>query len=167
MMEALIRLLNDKSNPVLQFFKYMICGGCAFVVDFVIFYFCIWLIFPALTESDPFTSVLHALNMEITPVTEAVRLRHFWMSKVICFIFSNLTAYLLNIRFVFESGRHKRHHELFLFYAISTVSFVVGTWLGAVLIGTFGLDTTYSYAGAVVSALLINFAGRKYLIFKG
>jgi hypothetical protein len=54
-----------------------------------------------------------------------------------------------------------------LFYAVSLVSFFVGTFIGAWLIKGFGLDTTYSYIAAMVSALLINYAGRKFFIFHG
>jgi hypothetical protein len=60
-----------------------------------------------------------------------------------------------------------RHHELLLFYAVSFIAFLAGTSAGDLLIRFGGLDTTYSYVTAMISALLINFAGRKYFIFHG
>lgn len=159
--------LEDKENPFAQFLKYVICGGLATGVDMAAFFLFAWLVFPALTESDPFAKLLELLNFDIRAVSESVRLRNYWIDKVACFMFSNFTAYILNVLFVFKAGKHKRHHEMMLFYAVSLVSFLIGTFAGDILIRFFGLDTTYSYIAAMISALLINYAGRKFFIFKG
>lgn len=159
--------LAEKENPFVQFIKYGMCGGAATAVDMTAFFLFAWLIFPALTESDPFTKLLGFLHFDIRTVSESVRLRNYWIDKAICFLFSNFAAYILNVLFVFKAGKHKRHHELMLFYAVSLVSFFVGTFIGAWLIKGFGLDTTYSYIAAMISALLINYAGRKFFIFHG
>lgn len=159
--------LNDKDNHVLQFLKYGLCGGLATVVDMTVFFLFAWLVFPALTESDPFTKLLEWVNLEVRSVSEAVRLRNYWIDKVTCFMFSNLTAYVLNVLFVFKSGKHKRHHELILFYVVSAVAFFLGTVAGDLLIRFAGFDTTYSYICAVIAALLINYTGRKFFIFHG
>lgn len=159
--------LSEKDNQLVQFIKYGMCGGAATIVDMTVFFLFAWLVFPALTASDPFTKLLGILNLDIREVSEAVRLRNYWIDKVICFLFSNFTAYILNVLFVFKAGKHKRHHELMLFYAVSLISFLVGTAVGAWLIKGFGLDTTYSYIAAMISALLINYAGRKFFIFHG
>ncbi|MDD3275854.1 MAG: GtrA family protein [Kiritimatiellales bacterium] len=159
--------LSEKDNHLVQFIKYGMCGGAATVVDMTVFFLFAWLVFPALTESDPFTKLLGALNFDVRTVSESIRLRNYWIDKGICFLFSNFTAYILNVLFVFKAGKHKRHHELMLFYAVSLVSFFIGTFVGAWLIKGFGLDTTYSYIAAMISALLINYAGRKFFIFHG
>ena len=159
--------LNEKDNPLVQFIKYGMCGGAATVVDMAVFFLFAWLVFPALTQSDPFVKLLGVFNLDVRIVSESIRLRNYWIDKVICFMFSNLTAYILNVLFVFKAGKHKRHHELMLFYAVSLVSFFIGTFVGAWLIKSFGLDTTYSYIAAMISALLINYAGRKFFIFNG
>ena len=159
--------LSEKENPFVQFIKYGMCGGAATAVDMTVFFLFAWLAFPALTESDPFTKLLGFLNFDIRAVSESVRLRNYWIDKGICFLFSNFTAYVLNVLFVFKAGKHKRHHELMLFYAVSLISFFIGTFVGAWLIKGFGLDTTYSYIAAMISALLINYAGRKFFIFHG
>lgn len=159
--------LTDKENPFVQFIKYGLCGGAATAVDMSVFFLFAWLVFPALTESDPFTRLLSVLHLDIRTVSESVRLRNYWIDKTVCFLFSNFTAYILNVLFVFKAGKHKRHHELMLFYAVSLVSFFIGTFTGAWLIKAFGLDTTYSYIAAMLSALLINYAGRKFFIFHG
>jgi len=159
--------LSEKDNRLVQFIKYGVCGGAATAVDMTIFFLFAWLIFPALRESDPFTKLLGFLHFDVRTVSESVRLRNYWIDKTIGFLFSNFTAYILNVLFVFKAGKHKRHHELMLFYAVSLISFFVGTFIGAWLIKGFGLDTTYSYIAAVISALLINYAGRKFFIFHG
>lgn len=159
--------LSEKDNRLVQFIKYGMCGGAATVVDVTVFFLLAWLVFPALTSSDPFTKLLNFLNLDIRIVSESVRLRNYWIDKSVCFIFSNFAAYILNVMFVFKAGKHKRHHELLLFYAVSTISFIFGTTAGDLLIRFGGLDTTYSYVTAAISALLINYAGRKFFIFHG
>jgi putative flippase GtrA len=167
MKNLITSFLNDKDNHFVQFIKYGMCGVLATMVDMTVFFLFAWLVFPALTESDPFTKLLGLLNFEIREVTEAVRLRNYWIDKIICFMISNFAAYILNVLFVFKAGKHKRHHELMLFYAVSTVAFFLGTVAGDLLIRFAGLDTTYSYACAAIAALLINYTGRKFFIFHG
>lgn len=159
--------LYEKDNRLVQFIKYGLCGGTATVVDMAVFFLFAWLIFPALTESDPVAGLLARFGLSIQAVSEPVRLRNYWISKVVCFMFSNFTAYILNVLFVFKAGKHKRHHEMMLFYAVSTISFIFGTAAGDLLIRFFSFDTTYSYIAAMISALLINYAGRKFFIFHG
>jgi putative flippase GtrA len=159
--------LSEKDNRLVQFIKYGMCGGAATVVDMTVFFLFAWLVFPALTSSDPFARLLGTLHLDVRAVSETVRLHNYWIDKVICFLFSNFTAYILNVKFVFKAGKHKRHHELMLFYAVSLVSFLIGTLAGDLLIRFGGFDTTYSYIAAMISALLINYTGRKYVIFHG
>lgn len=159
--------LAEKDNHLVQFIKYGLCGGAASVVDITVFFMLAWLVFPALKESDPFAQLLLKIGKDIQIVSETLRLRNYWIDKSICFLFSNFTAYVLNVLFVFKAGKHKRHHELILFYAVSLVSFIIGTSAGDLLIRFGGLDTTYSYIAAMISALLINYAGRKFFIFHG
>jgi len=167
MKKQISAFLANKENPFVQFLKYGICGGIATGVDMAVFFLFAWLVFPALTESDPFTKVLTFMGFSIQEISEPVRLRNYWINRTACFLFSNFAAYILNVLFVFKAGKHKRSHELILFYAVSLTAFLVGTVVGAWLIKGFGLDTTYSYVAAMISALLINFAGRKFFIFKG
>jgi putative flippase GtrA len=100
-------------------------------------------------------------------VDESLRSRNFVIDSVVTFLFSNLTAYVLNVLWVFEPGRHRRMVEVALFYAVSTASMGVGTFLGWFLISIFGLSTTASYLAKMFSSLLINFLCRKFIVFKG
>ena len=86
--------LTEKDNRLVQFIKYGMCGGAATAVDMAVFFLFAWLVFPALTESDPFTKLLGFLNLDIRIVSESVRLRNYWIDKAICFLFSNFTVFV-------------------------------------------------------------------------
>ena len=83
------------------------------------------------------------------------------------FMASNLTVYILNILFVFKSGKYNRWKEVGLFYLVSGISVGIGVLVGVVLIEGFGLSTTYSYVAKAISTMLINYAARKFFIFHG
>jgi putative flippase GtrA len=82
-------------------------------------------------------------------------------------VVSNLVCYLINIAWVFEPGRHHWLVEISLFYLVSGISFAIGTGLQTWLIAQFGLQTTLAFGANLVTALLINYAMRKFVIFKG
>ena len=164
MKKHITAFLFEKDNHLVQFLKYGICGGIATVVDVVTFFLLAWFAFPALAQDDIFVRLF---DLSPEPITEALRARNFIINSILCFLVSNLSAYILNILFVFKTGKHKRHHELLLFYAVSIVSLILATAAGWMLISVFGLGTTWSYVAKMVAAVLINYAGRKFFIFNG
>ncbi len=147
-----------------QFIKYSLAGALATAVDILIFYLVAITLLPSLNPGDP---AARLLGLRIAPIAESARSTHYVWGKVIAFMFSNLTAYLVNIRWVFTPGRHKRAVEIALFFAVSTTSFVLGTSLGWLLIRLAGLPTTHAYVANGLASLAINFAGRKFVVFKG
>ena len=151
-------------SPLVQFIKYGICGGAATGVHILIFYFCAVNILPALGATDPAVRWFH---FNVMPIADEVRKWHALVDNVIAFLFSNLTAYGLNILWVFERGRHHWLLEIGLFYAVSGVSMVVGSVLQTWLIGHHGLSTTAAFGANIVASLMINYALRKFVIFKG
>ena len=150
--------------PWVQFVKYALGGGVATAVDVLVFYTMSWKIVPALNDADP---IVRKLRLAITHVDEETRSRRFILNSACAFVFSNLTAYLINVFWVFEPGRYAWYVEIGLFYAVSGLSIFIGTFLGWLLIRTLHLSTTYSYVTKIISALLINFVCRKYVVFKG
>ena len=86
--------------------------------------------------------------------------------KIIEFILANLVCYAINVAWVFEPGRHSRHKEIMLFFGVSLVGFVLGTALGTGLIIWFNAGAVTAYVANLVAAVLINYAGRKYYVFK-
>ncbi|MEN7972363.1 MAG: GtrA family protein [Verrucomicrobiota bacterium] len=157
-------ILLEKNHPGIQFFKYSMCGGTAMAVDMVAFFLVAWLLFPALTETDV---LVRLFSMEVEPVPEHVRTLNFCIGNGMAFMLSNLTAYILNVLFVFRAGKHSRWKEVGLFYLVSAISVGIGVGVGVVLIQGFGLSTTFSYVAKAVSTTLINYAARKYIIFHG
>ncbi len=155
------RLLRDGTPG--QFVRYALCGVAATVVDMAVFYAFAWRLIPALGAGDP---LVRLLGVELPALDVAVRARNFAINRGLAFVASNFAAYLLNIRWVFRAGRHRRAVELTLFYVVSVFSWMVGTAAGWVLISAFGLSTTLSYGANIVSAALVNFVCRKVWIFK-
>jgi putative flippase GtrA len=161
---SLNKILLEKSHSGIQFLKYALCGCVALATDMLVFFLVAWLFFPALTESDVLVQLLH---IPVEAIPENVRTLNFCIGSVIAFLVSNLTAYILNVLFVFTAGKHSRRKEVGLFYLVSAISVGIGIGLGAVLIQRFGLSTTSSYIAKAISTTLINYAARKYIIFHG
>ncbi len=163
-MRLVKKILFEKNHPGIQFLKYSFFGGFAFAADIITFFLVAWFFFPALTEDD---SLVKLFNLDVVPVSQTVRTINFVICSAFAFMVSNLTAYILNVLFVFKAGKHGLWKELGLFYLVSGISIMIGTAVGAVLINVFGLATTFSYLAKAVSATLINYAGRKFFIFHG
>ena len=163
-MSAIKNIIGNKEHAGIQFLKYVFCGGLAFVVDFCSFYILAIWFFPALKLEDP---LVRLFGFEVAPISDELQITNYWIGKGISFLLANIVAYLLNIRFVFKGGRHSRHREVILFFAISWIAFALGTGAGDLLIRLFEAQTSTSYLCSMISAVLINYMGRKYFIFHG
>lgn len=157
-------LLSHETSPAVQFIKYAVAGGIATATSVVLFHLLGWRIFPCLTARDPFVRLLH---LQIQETDDRRRSRNAMRSNGVSFIFSNMVAYGLNVLFVFRAGRHPWPIELLLFYLVSGVSLVTGTALMGWLIRRFGMLTTIAFGANLVTALMINYAMRRYVIFNG
>lgn len=167
MTSLLKQFTRREAGPIVQFIKYGICGGAATFVHMILFYALATLLFPAVSPNDPAAGVLRYIGLPVAEVADALRARNAMISTAIAFIFSNLTAYLLNIVWVFQPGRHHPVVEIVFFYAVSGISMVIGTFLLGVLIHSFGFTTSTAFIANLVTCTLINFAMRKFVIFKG
>ena len=163
-MSGLKKLLSHDSGHLVQFIKYGIAGGVATVTHIVLFQFAAWLIWPCLTEGD---NLVKLLNLDLPTISDGLRATRATYANVLAFMIANLVAYILNIKFVFKPGRHHWLVEVGLFYAVSGVSMVLGTLLMWWLIRQFSLSTDIAFFANIVMAVLINYAMRKYVIFKG
>ena len=153
-----------KDLPLLQFIKYGMCGGLATLADFTVFYTLAIFVLPALNPDD---EVVRLLGLQVSELTDTVRTFRFTVNRILSFMIANMVAYITNVIFVFESGRHSRLKELLLFYCVSGVAFGIGLALAASLIQFFGISTTLANLSNIVSAVLINYALRRFYIFKG
>ena len=163
-MAMLKKILFEKNHPGVQFLKYSMCGGFALAVDMVVAFLVAWLWLPALNGDELF---VRWFGLHYEPVSEAVRTTNFVWGNAIAFMVSNLTAYVLNVLFVFKAGKHNRWKEIGMFYLVSAISVGIGVAIGASLIPWLGLSYDWSYIAKAISTTLINYAARKYIIFHG
>jgi putative flippase GtrA len=163
-MTILEGFMGRDAGPLVQFIKYGICGGLATGAHIVVFHLVAWKLFPALEKNDWAVEWFH---LPIAHHDNATRSRNSMIDNGIAFLFSNMVAYVANVLWVFHPGRHSRLVEIGLFYLVSGVSIVIGTSLMGWLIRRYGMRTTYAFCSNLVTALLINYAMRKFFIFNG
>jgi len=154
---------NDNHTPLIQFLKYGIAGGLATLVHIGLFYWMALKWLPALNEHDVIATLLH---LSIPEVSHGIRARNSMIDNTVAFLFSNLTAYVINILWVFERGRHHPALEFLFFYAVSGVSILIGSILMGALIHSFGMTTSLAFFANIIVSLMINFFLRKHVIFK-
>jgi putative flippase GtrA len=154
---------------LLQFLKYAISGVIATGVHLIVFYGMTTFLWPALTADDPALPFLAWLGARAAPaaLTDAERAARALAANGVGFVLSNLTAYVLNILWVFTRGRHRWWVEIGLFYAVAGVSLIVGSALQTWLIARLGWSTTVAFGANVVVSLMINYVLRKFVIFRG
>lgn len=149
---------------LIQFIKYALGGAAATVVHITFFHLFAWKFFPALQADD---WAVKALKLPVAELGDQERSRNSMLDNFLAFLISNVAAYLINIWWVFTPGRHRWFVELGLFYAVSGLSMAIGTALMGLLIRRYGMRTTYAFGANLVSAVLINYAARKFFIFQG
>ena len=163
-MNFLDQLLGNQAGPLLQFIKYGISGCIAVSIHILVFHLVAWKLFFALQADD---WVVRLLKLPVQKVDDATRSRNSMIGNGIAFVISNFVAYVINIYWVFVPGRYYWVIEIALFYLVSGVAIVIGTALMGYLIRRFGMMTTYAFSANLFSALMINYAMRKFFIFNG
>jgi putative flippase GtrA len=158
------QLSGNTAGGIFQFIKYAISGGIATATHILVFHVIAWKVFFALQANDWFVKLL---NLPIKPLDNTTRAQNSMKANGVAFMVSNLVAYLLNIYWVFKPGRYYWMLEIGLFYLVSGVAIVIGTALMAFLIRRFGMLTTHAFGANLFSALMINYAMRKFFIFHG
>jgi len=169
---------NENHTPFIQFLKYGISGAIATTVHIALFYWMALNVLPALDPGEVqkvlnFLPDLHQhplittlLNLDLPSVSQGVRARNAMIDNAAAFLFSNLTAYIINIMWVFERGRHHPALEFIFFYAVSGFSILIGTTLMGFMIHRFGIDTSLAFGANIIVSLIINFFLRTHVIFK-
>ncbi len=152
------------NDTIVQFIKYALAGGLATATHIVVFHLIAWKAFPALQPHD---HAVRLLRLRIREINDYQRARNSMISNATAFVVANLVAYVTNIMWVFERGRHTFLIEIGLFYLVSGISVALGTALMGILIRRFGMLTTYAFAANIVTAVMINYAVRKFFIFQG
>ena len=163
-MNLIDQLFGNESANVIQFIKYGISGCIAVAAHILVFHLVAWKIFFALQSNDWFVRLF---NLPIRELDDGTRSQNSMLSNVFAFMISNLVAYIINVYWVFVPGRYHWMVEIVLFYLVSGASLVIGTAIMGLLIRRFGMLTTYAFGSNIFTALLINYAMRKFFIFKG
>ncbi len=153
-----------EATPLIQFIKYGICGVLATGVDMILFFLLAWKVFPALGHDELLVKIF---GLELPVISEEVRSRHFVINRSLSFVVSCYVAYFTNFHWVFKPGKHSRQKEIALFYIIGISSYALGTALGWGLIHFMALTTTVAYVANIVASVMINYAGRKFIVFHG
>ena len=163
-MNLIDQLFGNEAGNVIQFVKYGISGCIAVAAHILVFHLVAWKMFFALQSNDWFVRLF---NLPIREVDDGTRSQNSMLSNVFAFMISNLVAYIINVYWVFVPGRYHWIVEIVLFYLVSGASLVIGTTIMGFLIRRFGMLTTYAFGSNIFTALLINYAMRKFFIFKG
>ncbi|MFU8779691.1 MAG: GtrA family protein [Kiritimatiellia bacterium] len=156
--------LSHDAGAMAQFIKYGVAGGTATGVHIGLFFLLGWRLFPSLTADDWMVRLLGVVPGE---VAEELRAFNSVVSNALAFLVANAVAYILNIMFVFKKGRHHWFLEIALFYAVSGVSMAIGSLLQWILISRYGVMTTLAFGSNIFCSLMINYAMRRFVIFKG
>ncbi len=153
-----------ENETLLQFIKYGLAGGVATLTHICIFHLVGWKLFPCLQAKD---HAVRLFKLKIKKLDNRRRARNSMVTNGISFLIANMVAYILNILWVFERGRHHVIVEIFYFYLVSGVSTLIGTMLMGALIRRFGVLTTHAFVTNIFMAVMINYAMRKFFIFQG
>lgn len=163
-------ILSREHHPLLQFIRYGLAGGLAMIANVLFFAVFIEWVFPipagAAPETASPTLQWGEIGEWIRDLGRDPRVANYVKANAVAFLAANVVAYVLNFKWVFESGRHSRGLEIILFLGVSFFSFLLGTALASVLVGSYGLNEYLAKAGDIVAAILINYVCRKFLIFK-
>lgn len=141
--------LSHDAHPVIQFMKYAVTGGLATVVHYVSQILAVAFLFPIRPEDKGTFSI------------------PYMKANALAFILSVSVVYPLNRMFVFRPGRHNRVLEISLFFGFAILGVVSGTMLGAFLVQTYGIPNHFAMISTVVTSAMVNYAGRKFCVFKG
>jgi putative flippase GtrA len=163
-------ILSREPHPLLQFIRYGIAGVAAMAANLFFFWLCIHFIFPS-PAPDSGSAVqmpegLGDLGRWLKNMWQDPPVAAYVKANTVAFLTANTVAYVLNFKWVFQSGRHSRHMEIFLFFAVSLFSFVVGTAVASVMVGVYGINEYVAKISDVIFAILINYLCRKFLVFQ-
>jgi putative flippase GtrA len=135
---SLSTILTKNSNVAVQFVRYIVVGGIAFLFDFSFLYV--------------FTNRAHI---------------HYLISAALSFLIGLCVNYLLSIFWVFDKRRlENRMAEFSIFALIGLVGLGFNEGLMWFFTGVVGLYFMYSKLISTFFVLLWNFASRKLILFR-
>lgn len=119
-----------------QFTLYIVVGGISVLSDIIILYLLV---------------SVSGLNVLI--------------STVISFCLVTILNYVLSVKFLFQSGRLKRRHEILSFFLIAAIALFLTVYLINFFINEFKLWYMYAKILVVIIVSLFTFTVKKWVIF--
>lgn len=163
-MRQLLRFLRDNDlrtilaalhsrevHPLIQFLKYGLCGVAATMVHALIFFVSAKYFIPGLESNCP---------------DQWERAKASVGNNAVALIFSNATAYALNVKWVFIPGRHSMVREFLYFTLVNLPGAVCGGLVSYWVTAQFDWPTWAAFGMFVLLNVMINFTCRKQFIFK-
>lgn len=147
-----------------QIFKYGVIGALATVINLVVAEVCAAWIWPCLGSDDVF---VRYLGFDSVLISDSARAALAVYCNLVGFFVANVVCWLLDRRYVFTPGRHHWFVEYVLFLAGSGFAILVGSGAIWYLVKFHGMQTTYSFVINVLVSVAVNFAVRKFFVFKG
>ena len=148
LMNGFQAFLANKSRVSLQFVKYGVAGVFA---------------------TGTYVATFSLLNESVLPAGSeqlgSARGWNFFFSNVIAFLMANVVGYLANRAWVFQPGRHGQGREFLMFCLVSAVAFFLGTPLGSLIVASLAINEYFVLVPMVALSIMVNFLGRKYLVF--
>jgi putative flippase GtrA len=151
------RIRSREVPPLVQFFLYSVCGTLASVV----------FLGTVVILSKTVIPAYEHMKINGVEITDAQRAWNLLINNCIAFAITNVLAYVTNIILVFKPGRHHPVWEFLFFTLVSGISFGLSQVAGPLLVKKFGLPTNIAIFTNMVTSMLMNFAGRKFFVFKG
>ena len=152
--------INKHKDLLSEIFRFLLVGGLATLVDFIIYELCRFVIFSEVSN-----------NINLVLATS------------LGFIFGNIVNYILSIVFVFKGAKEDKNTQTFKSFMIFTIIGVIGLGIkvGVQTGGNYIMNLmftansnffiwfidTFIYCVATLIVLVWNYIGRKIFIFKG
>lgn len=126
-----------KNKLLNQILKFGLVGGTAFVIDYVLLYFC--------------TEFLHI---------------HYLISSIISFTVSVIFNYILSIKWVFDVKKKQDVKDFVIFIILSVIGLGINSLIMYVMVEKFGVYYMLSKIVSTAVVMVYNFITRKIFVEK-
>ena len=163
------RFLSHDCGPFAQFVKYGAIGVMSTCVQMAVFYLLAATCLRCLTADD---WAVRNLGLPSAPFTgaEAWYASRWFLAAVATaagFTVSNVFCWLMNRAFVFRPGKFRWYVEFGMFFGAAAGAMATALLVQSLLIGWFGVTTSFAAVVEVVVSFVVNFCVRKFFIFRG
>lgn len=126
-----------KNKLLNQILKFGLVGGTAFVIDYVLLYFC--------------TEFLHI---------------HYLISSIISFTVSVIFNYILSIKWIFDVKKKQDVKDFVIFIILSVIGLGINSLIMYVMVEKFGVYYMFSKIVSTAVVMVYNFITRKIFVEK-